>query len=249
MPPRTCAATREAGVTGAPADVGRRDVPCHGGDCRARRWGTSGGGSECRQPGDAGTGRFGGPTGPLEGSRGLRLSRPVGNLRGIAISFLDRTDRRGMTAGLRYDTVRWPVRDRTLPPPALPAGNVSHYGGTFPNRLVSGWTAHRRSHHYLSTHQRCHLKTPGQTIHQIVAAGPLDIRKTMVVGIALLLGLSHETFPTFDQTLPHPLQVVTNFMLSIATISAVSLNLLCRFGIRKTSTTTIETEPGQPRPF
>lgn len=77
---------------------------------------------------------------------------------------------------------------------------------------------------------------------QIVAAGPLDIRKTMVVGIALLLGLSHETFPTFNQTLPHPLQVVTNSMLSIATISVVSLNLLCRFGIRKTSTTTIETD-------
>jgi NCS2 family nucleobase:cation symporter-2 len=77
---------------------------------------------------------------------------------------------------------------------------------------------------------------------QIVAAGPLDIRKTMVVGIALLLGLSHETFPTFYQTLPHPLQVVTNSMLSIATISAVLLNLLFRLGIRKTSTTTIETD-------
>ncbi len=77
---------------------------------------------------------------------------------------------------------------------------------------------------------------------QIVASGPLDIRKTMVVGISLLLGLSHETFPTFYQTLPHGLQVVTGSVLSIATISAVSLNLLFRLGIRKTSTLTIETD-------
>jgi NCS2 family nucleobase:cation symporter-2 len=76
----------------------------------------------------------------------------------------------------------------------------------------------------------------------IVASGPLDIRKTMVVGISLLLGLSHETFPTFYQTLPHGLQVVTGSVLSIATISAVSLNLLFRLGIRKTSTITIETD-------
>jgi xanthine permease XanP len=77
---------------------------------------------------------------------------------------------------------------------------------------------------------------------QIVAAGPLDIRKTMVVGISLLLGLSRETFPTFYQTLPHGLQFVTDSMLSIATISAVSLNLLFRLGIRKTSIITIETD-------
>jgi xanthine permease XanP len=78
---------------------------------------------------------------------------------------------------------------------------------------------------------------------QIVAAGPLDIRKTMTVGISLVLGLSHETFPTFYQTLPHGLRVVTGSMLSIATIIAVSLNLLFRLGIRKTSTTTLETDP------
>jgi NCS2 family nucleobase:cation symporter-2 len=77
---------------------------------------------------------------------------------------------------------------------------------------------------------------------QIVATGPLDIRKTMVIGISLLLGLSHETFPTFYQTLPHGLRVVTNSMLSIATISSVALNLLFRLGIRKTSSITITTD-------
>jgi NCS2 family nucleobase:cation symporter-2 len=77
---------------------------------------------------------------------------------------------------------------------------------------------------------------------QIVAAKPLDIRKTMVVGISLLLGLSHETFPAFYQSLPYGLQAVTNSMLSIATVSSVALNLLFRLGIRKTSTITIETD-------
>jgi xanthine permease XanP len=77
---------------------------------------------------------------------------------------------------------------------------------------------------------------------QIVASGPLDIRKTMIVGISLVFGLSHETFPTFYQTLPHALRVVTGSMLSIATISAVLLNLLFRLGIRRTSITTIETD-------
>jgi xanthine permease XanP len=77
---------------------------------------------------------------------------------------------------------------------------------------------------------------------QIIAAHQLDIRKTMVVGISLLLGLTHETFPGFYQTLPAWLRIIADSILSIATVSAVLLNLLFRVGIRKTSTATIETD-------
>ena len=77
---------------------------------------------------------------------------------------------------------------------------------------------------------------------QIIAAGQLDIRKTMVVGISLLLGLGHEVFPDFYRTLPHWMSFFTDSILSIATVSAVLLNLLFRIGIRKSAVTTIETD-------
>ena len=47
------------------------------------------------------------------------------------------------------------------------------------------------------------------------------------------------------QTLPSWLRLSVDSILSIATISAVLLNLLFRIGIRKTSTTTIETDQGR----
>ncbi|HEX9872400.1 MAG TPA: hypothetical protein VGC99_28140 [Candidatus Tectomicrobia bacterium] len=66
-----------------------------------------------------------------------------------------------------------------------------------------------------------------------------------VVGISLLLGLTHETLLGVYQTLPSWLQLSVDSILSIATISAVLLNLLFRIGIRKTSTATIETDQGR----
>lgn len=77
---------------------------------------------------------------------------------------------------------------------------------------------------------------------QILAARQLDLRKTIIIGISLLLGLSRETFPGFYQGLPEWLDSITSSILSIATISAVLLNLLFRIGIRQSSTTTIETD-------
>lgn len=77
---------------------------------------------------------------------------------------------------------------------------------------------------------------------QILAAHQLDLRKTIIIGISLLLGLSRETFPGFYQGLPGWLSSVTDSILSIATISAVLLNLLFRIGIRKSSATIIETD-------
>jgi xanthine permease XanP len=47
-----------------------------------------------------------------------------------------------------------------------------------------------------------------------------------VVGISLLLGLTHETFPGFYQTLPSEFRLIADSILSIATISAVLLNLV-----------------------
>ena len=59
---------------------------------------------------------------------------------------------------------------------------------------------------------------------------------------ALLLGLGHEVFPDFYRTLPHWMSFFTDSILSSATVSAVSLNLLFRIGIRKSAVTTIETD-------
>lgn len=84
---------------------------------------------------------------------------------------------------------------------------------------------------------------------QIIAARPLDTRKTMVVGISLLLGLSHEAFPQFYQALPAGLRYVTDSMLSIATLSAVALNFLFRIGIRQSSTMDLQLDDASMEQF
>jgi NCS2 family nucleobase:cation symporter-2 len=68
---------------------------------------------------------------------------------------------------------------------------------------------------------------------QIIAAHPLDTRKTFVAGISLFLGLSRAMFPSYYETLPHPLQAVTGSILSLAMVSAIFLNLLFHLGLRR----------------
>ncbi len=60
-----------------------------------------------------------------------------------------------------------------------------------------------------------------------------DLRKTFIIGVSLLLALSHLVFPAYYQALPRWLHLVAGSSLSIATLLAVGLNLLFRLGIRR----------------
>ncbi len=77
---------------------------------------------------------------------------------------------------------------------------------------------------------------------QIILSRNIDARATYVVGISLLLGLSREIFKHFYNNLPSLVQIFTTTSMSIATISAVLLNLLFRFGIKQHANLVIESK-------
>jgi xanthine permease XanP len=68
-----------------------------------------------------------------------------------------------------------------------------------------------------------------------MATGSLDTRKTFIIGTSLLLALSHQVFPAYFAGLPPWLHLLTGSMLSIATLTAIGLNLVFRLGVRRTA--------------
>jgi NCS2 family nucleobase:cation symporter-2 len=70
---------------------------------------------------------------------------------------------------------------------------------------------------------------------QIIAARELDARKTFVIGVALLLGLSRTMFPDYYAALPAPLRALSGSLLSVAMLSAIALNLIFHLGLRRTA--------------
>jgi NCS2 family nucleobase:cation symporter-2 len=75
---------------------------------------------------------------------------------------------------------------------------------------------------------------------QIIASRELDARKTFVIGVALLLGLSRPMFPGYYASLPHALQAVTGSLLSVAMLAAIVLNLIFYIGLRRSTNLVLE---------
>lgn len=67
----------------------------------------------------------------------------------------------------------------------------------------------------------------------LFSARKIDTRSILIIGISLLLGISHEVMPTFYAGLPPFIKMFTNSLLSIVTLSAFLLNLLFRIQIRQ----------------
>jgi xanthine permease XanP len=74
---------------------------------------------------------------------------------------------------------------------------------------------------------------------QIIMSRMLDARKTFVVGLSLILGLSADMAPGIYENAQPWLQPVFSSSLSFGAISAVVLNLLLRLGIAKRKTLTV----------
>jgi xanthine permease XanP len=68
---------------------------------------------------------------------------------------------------------------------------------------------------------------------RVMSTGGLDSRKTFIIGVSLLLGLSHAVYPDYFHQLPHWADLLTSSVLSIATITAILLNLIFRPGSRR----------------
>jgi NCS2 family nucleobase:cation symporter-2 len=68
---------------------------------------------------------------------------------------------------------------------------------------------------------------------QVITSRMLDTRRTFVVGIALIFGLSVDMVPGLYRDVPNLIQPFFSSSLSISTILVVLLNLLFRIGITK----------------
>lgn len=77
---------------------------------------------------------------------------------------------------------------------------------------------------------------------QVVTSRMLDARKTFVVGIPLIFGLSVEIVPQIYQGLPPLVRPLFGSSLAPATIMVVILNVLCRIGIARREK--LEVTPG-----
>ena len=82
---------------------------------------------------------------------------------------------------------------------------------------------------------------------QIVMSRMLDARKTFVIGISMIVGLSVDIMPEAYSGVPHWLAPVFSSSLSVAAVMAVLLNIVFRIGIAKKVTIDIEAKPRAQR--
>ncbi|WP_319578074.1 solute carrier family 23 protein [uncultured Methanospirillum sp.] len=74
----------------------------------------------------------------------------------------------------------------------------------------------------------------------IVTSRMMDARKTFVVGSSLMFGLGVHMLPDIFSQVPTVIQPLFESGLSVATLVAITLNLLMRIGIKKQETLTIQ---------
>jgi len=75
---------------------------------------------------------------------------------------------------------------------------------------------------------------------QVMALRLLDVRRTLVIGLAIVAGVAIEAFPVIAETAPNALLPVVGSALVFSTMIALVLNLLFRLGVRKTVWLAIE---------
>ncbi|HEU4343111.1 MAG TPA: solute carrier family 23 protein [Candidatus Binatia bacterium] len=68
---------------------------------------------------------------------------------------------------------------------------------------------------------------------QVITSRMLDARRTFVVGIALIFGLSMDMIPGLYRGVPNAVQPLVSSSLAISTVLVVFLNLIFRIGITK----------------
>lgn len=78
---------------------------------------------------------------------------------------------------------------------------------------------------------------------QVISSRLLDARRTLVLGLALMAGLSVEVFPSIAAMMPKSLAPLVGSSLVLSTLLALALNLVFRIGVKKTVRLTIESPP------
>ena len=82
---------------------------------------------------------------------------------------------------------------------------------------------------------------------QIMMSRMLDVRRTFVLGLGILGGLTMEVFPKSVNLMPSEVAAVAGSSLVASTAIALVLNLVFRIGVRKTATLSVEREQIDPQ--
>ena len=75
---------------------------------------------------------------------------------------------------------------------------------------------------------------------QVLTSRLFDVRRTLVIGLALISGVSIEAFPDIASAAPASVAPIIGSSLVTATAIALVLNLMFRIGVRKTARLTLE---------
>ena len=81
---------------------------------------------------------------------------------------------------------------------------------------------------------------------EILGSRMLDARRTLVIGLAIVIGLAVDLFPDVVAALPRTLQPMLGTPLMLGAILALALNLLFRIGVRRTETMTVDATAVDP---
>jgi NCS2 family nucleobase:cation symporter-2 len=80
---------------------------------------------------------------------------------------------------------------------------------------------------------------------QLMTSRMLDVRRTFVLGISIVFGLSVDMVPGLYQHVPTLLQPIFSSELALATVLVVALNMLFRIGVAKTQTLEVPPDASQ----
>ena len=72
---------------------------------------------------------------------------------------------------------------------------------------------------------------------QMVMSRVIDMRKTVVVGVSMVLGIGHDIFPELFQGAPPWMQPFVDSSVVLSIVSALLLNIVFRFGVKKVVST------------
>lgn len=81
----------------------------------------------------------------------------------------------------------------------------------------------------------------------IITSRMMDARRTFVIGLSFMLGLSVDLFPALFGKLPAEVQLFTSSSLVLGTLSALLLNLVFRLGVRRTQILAIDPAAHAPQ--
>lgn len=82
---------------------------------------------------------------------------------------------------------------------------------------------------------------------QVMTSRLLDARRTLVIGLSIVVGSAVEVFPVIASTAPKTLAPLIGSSLAFSTLIALALNLLFRIGVKKTVTLRMQHEEIEPQ--